>query len=115
MNPAPVNLAPYYKILGVSTGATLEEVDQRYFELVCIWGVPSHSGDPEFANIQMRTIDHAYTEVLRHLMLARRRKRSHLARLTYKQVMTGQDRMTVPVSKETEREDLWIYRDTPPR
>lgn len=107
-------LSPYYHILGVSSDATLEQLDQRYLELICIWAVPNHPGDDEFAQLQVRTIDNAYVQVLRHFMATHKDDSTKIS-LTHRQVEHGIDRMAVPLSQASAREDLWIHKHIPPR
>lgn len=114
MAPPSDRLSPSYHVLGISSNATLEQLDQRYLELICIWAVPNHPGDDEFAQLQVRTIDNAYVQVLRHFMATHKDDSTKIS-LTHRQIEHAIDRMAVPLSKDSAREDLWIHKHIPPR
>ncbi|KEF57015.1 uncharacterized protein A1O9_07205 [Exophiala aquamarina CBS 119918] len=105
------HLAPYLRVLGLSGDEYLDEVDDKYFELVSTWGGPKHPGSQKFARMQLDAIDEAYQAILPRLMDAfASSDAAH--RYSMKNLETAHDRIQASSQDDN---SFWIHADVPPR
>lgn len=109
--PPTGSLAPYLRVLGLSGDEYLDEVDDRYFELVSIWGSPKHPGSQSLAQKQLEVIDEAYQAILPRLMdTFAISDTPH--KYSMKNLETAHDRIQASSQDDN---PFWIHADVPPR
>ncbi|KAJ9605967.1 ADP-ribose 1''-phosphate phosphatase [Cladophialophora chaetospira] len=104
----PIHSNEYHKRLSLPEDATLEELDERYFEVVEYWTVQERAGVKD-AKRELQRIYEAYGVLLkRHMKEQDVKKNSNESNITMQQIVTGQDRFTRSSMRDA---DLWV----PPR
>jgi hypothetical protein len=106
-----VSLAPHLQVLALSGDENLNEVDNRYLELVVTWSGPKHHGNDTFAQSQLRLIDEAYQAILPRLMDMGTTS-DMVGGISMKNLEIAQDRIQ-PSSQDDN--PFWIHPDVPPR
>jgi hypothetical protein len=99
-----------YARLNLPGDVTLQELDERYFEVVEYWTVKDKAGAGE-AKSQLSLVDEAYYAVLQNLIQQEMEVPASpdpIPPYTMQQVVTGQERMTRPSIHDS---DMWM----PPR
>lgn len=111
IEPSAVSPAPHFQVLALSGDENLDEVDDRYLELVCIWSGPGHPSDDTLTHNQLRVIDEAYQAILPRLM-DMDTPSDKGAGFSMKNLEIAQDRIQ-PSSQDDNA--FWIHPDVPPR
>ncbi|OAP64241.1 hypothetical protein AYL99_00213 [Fonsecaea erecta] len=84
--------AKHYRLLGLRDDASLEELDERYFELTEYWTMRSENSE---SKLELHLIDEAYKALLsRFLGEGEETRRMTTRPYTMKEVVQGQDRIT---------------------
>ncbi|EXJ87464.1 hypothetical protein A1O3_04424 [Capronia epimyces CBS 606.96] len=97
-----------YRLLGLSEGASLEELDERYLQLTLIQNGPHAPQNKEEAKQQHDLLDKAYNTILTRFLRGEEEVEvpsSPQEDFTMKQITNAQDRIHMP---STSDEDLWI-------
>ncbi|OCT49743.1 hypothetical protein CLCR_07183 [Cladophialophora carrionii] len=97
----------YHGVLSLPEDASLQELDETYFNAVEYWTVQGRRG-AENAKTQLQLIDEAYGALFERHLKDQEGVGYGKANYTMQQVVNGQERMTKPSEGD---EDLWI----PPR
>ena len=101
--------AKYYKLLDLPPDATIQELDERYFDIVEHWAVQERRGH-EDAKQNLRLTDEAYGALLQKLIREQDRMSVPTDQTwTMQQVVNGQERIIKP---STSDDDQWL---PPPR
>jgi len=109
--PLTGSLSPYLRVLGLSGDEYLDEVDDRYFELVSTWAGPKHPGSQSFALKQLDMIDEAYQAILPRL-IDTFAESDAVRTFSMKNLETAHDRIQAS-SQDGNR--FWIHAEVPPR
>ena len=101
--------ASSYTALGLSSDASLEEVDDRYLELTSRWSAPDPPGGKEEGKRQQQLLDEAYKIILSNFIKLTERKESGTEGFTMKQVTNAQDRISILGASDMHQ---WFPPDT---
>lgn len=102
--PSPADSADPLAVLGLAEDASLQEMDEQYFELVQHWTIRSRQGIEE-ARHHLQMIDDAYKTLLSSFMSRPEESLDSFPRTyTMAQVTNAQDRIQLPSNCD---DDLW--------
>ncbi|KIX92709.1 uncharacterized protein Z520_11561 [Fonsecaea multimorphosa CBS 102226] len=88
-------LIKYFRILGLPNNASLEELDERYFELIEYWTMKGEKKSEKESKLGFHLIDEAYKALLAKFIKEGEERQYQTAReYTMKDILQGQDQIT---------------------